>query len=119
MQGRSSGCTGQLERRCANCTGANRCQPVDISGIICMLICMRTTLIIDDILLRRAKELAAKRGCTVSDIVNQALGEALEAREVAKPPFEMITYGSSDRSHHEPADFAAALEADDAAALGG
>jgi hypothetical protein len=55
----------------------------------------------------------------VSDIVNQALGEALAARATAKPAFEMITYGSSGRSAHEPADFAAALEAEDVAALRG
>lgn len=80
---------------------------------------MRTTLIIDDLLLRSAKEAAAKAGCTVSDIVNQALGESLAARAATKPEFEMITYGASGRSRHEPADFAAALEADDAAALRG
>ncbi len=83
-----------------------------------MLICMRTTLILDDLLLRTAKEAAAKAGCTVSDIVNQALGESLAARAAVKPRFEMITYGSSGRSEHEPADFAAALEADDIVARG-
>jgi hypothetical protein len=82
-----------------------------------MLICMRTTLIIDDLLLKRAKEAAAKAGCTVSDIVNQALGESLAARACPKPHFEMITYGSSARSRHEPADFAAALEVDDVVAV--
>jgi hypothetical protein len=80
---------------------------------------MRTTLVLDDLLLRRAREAAASAGCTVSDIVNQALGEALAARATAKPAFEMITYGSSGRSAHEPADFAAALEAEDVAALRG
>ena len=80
-----------------------------------MLISMRTTLVIDDILLKRAKEAAAKAGCTVSELVSQALGEALATRTASNPPFEMITYGGSSHSRHEPADFAAALEADDLA----
>jgi hypothetical protein len=91
--------------------------PLDGIRSICMLISMRTTLIIDDLLLRRAKEAAAKAGCTVSDIVNQALGESLAVRAASKPHFEMITYGTSGRAAHEPADFAAALEAEDIAAL--
>ena len=82
-----------------------------------MLTCMRTTLVLDDVLLKRAREVAAKAGCTLSDIVNQALGEALSARAVARPRFEMITYGAGDRTRHEPSDFAAALEADDLAAM--
>ena len=83
-----------------------------------MLICMRTTVIIDDALLQRAKEAAAKSGSTLSDVINRALAESLAARETAKPLFEMITYGGSGRAEHEPADFAAALEEEDARVSG-
>ena len=82
-----------------------------------MLIRMRTTLIIDDHLLKEAKEAAARAGCTVSDLVNQALGEALAARAAPKPRFEMVTYGGTGASRHEPNDFARALEADDMSGL--
>ncbi len=76
-----------------------------------MLIYMRTTLVIDDELLRQAKRRAADRGVTVSDIVNDAIRELV--REPVRPsvPFTMVTYGRPGRRvAHEPVDFAAALE---------
>jgi Bacterial antitoxin of type II TA system, VapB len=79
-----------------------------------MLIRMRTTLIIDDELLRRAKRRAAEWKMTVSDVVNNALRETLgrPAREAS--PFSLITYGRSDRRvHHDPSEFDAALENED------
>jgi hypothetical protein len=75
---------------------------------------MRTTLIIDDELLRRAKLRAAQRNQTVSDVVNNALRECLGRSTPAAAPFSLITYGrSGKRVHHEPSDFDAALEQDD------
>jgi len=76
-----------------------------------MIICMRTTLVLDAELLRQAKRRAAERSLTVSDIVNEALRESFERPAPAAPPFSMITYGRSGRRvHHEPLDFAAVLE---------
>ena len=79
-----------------------------------MIICMRTTLIIDDELLRQAKLRAAEWNQTVSDVVNNALRECLGRSARTALPFSLITYGpSGKRVHHEPSEFAAALESED------
>jgi hypothetical protein len=79
---------------------------------------MRTTLIIDDDLLRRAKGRAAAEDTTLSAIVNAALRNALSDVVVAAPPFRMPTFGPrKKRVHREPADFHREIEADDAASL--
>lgn len=86
-----------------------------------MIICMRTTLVLDDNLVRQAKRRAAERNMSVSDIVNEALRESFRGRASATAPlfsmttfFSMTTYGRSGRrAHHEPSDFAAALEDED------
>ena len=79
-----------------------------------MIIRMRTTLVLDDELLRRVKRRAVERGLSVSDIVNESLRESLDRPVPAALPFSMITYGRSGEAlHHEPADFAAALEEED------
>ena len=79
-----------------------------------MLIHVRTTLVIDDHLFRAAKELAAARGVTLSELLNEALRAALAQPERPAPRFQMITYGGGDPAvHHEPADLAAAIEEDD------
>jgi hypothetical protein len=79
-----------------------------------MLIHMRTTLIIDDDLLRQAKLRAAEWNQTVSDVVNNALRECLSRPTPAAVPFSLITYGrSSKRVDHEPSDFDTALEQED------
>ncbi len=81
-----------------------------------MLTCMRTTLIIEDSLLRQAKRQAAERDLTVSEVVNDALRESfrVEVRADATPPFAMVTYGRTDQPvHHEPVEFATTLEQDD------
>ena len=81
---------------------------------------MRTTLIIDDDLLRQAKRLAAERNVTVSSLVNEALREALRRPLEALAPFSMPTYGRPDRPvQHEPEDFAAEDEREDRQRLGG
>jgi hypothetical protein len=79
-----------------------------------MITCMRTTLVLDDGLLRQAKRRAAERNVTVSDIVNEALREAFARPAPAARPFAMITYGKAGRGlRHEPADFALELEGED------
>jgi hypothetical protein len=79
-----------------------------------MLTRMRTTLIIDDDLLKQAKLRAAEWNQTVSDVVNNALRECLNRTAPAAAPFSLITYGrSAKRAHHEPSDFDAALEQED------
>jgi hypothetical protein len=84
-----------------------------------MLICMRSTLIIDDHLFKQARQRAADQGTTLSEVVNQALREAL-AKPKAKPAakFSMVTFGGPVGSQrHEPADFAEVGEADDERSL--
>lgn len=79
-----------------------------------MIIHMRTTLIVDDELLRQAKRRAAERNLTVSAVVNGALREYLGRPGAAALPFAPITYGrASNHVHHEPSDFDAALEQED------
>jgi len=79
-----------------------------------MLTCMRTTLVLDDTLLRRARQRAAEQDLTLSEVVNEALRETFRATPPTAPPFSMITYGRTDwPTHHEPTDFAAMLEGED------
>jgi hypothetical protein len=79
-----------------------------------MIISMRTTLVIDDELLRQVKRKAAERNATISDIVNDALRQCLERPVSAVVPFSLVTYGRSDESvSHEPSEFSAALEDED------
>jgi hypothetical protein len=84
-----------------------------------MIICMRTTLVLDDALLRQAKHRAAERNLTVSDVVNEALRDALGRPVPTAPPFSMVTYGNEDRRVvHEPSDFATELDDEDRRRLG-
>jgi hypothetical protein len=79
-----------------------------------MITCMRTTLVLDDKLLRQAKLRAAERNLTVSDVVNQALRDSFGRPMPAAQPFSMSTYGRAGRRvRHEPSDFAAELEVED------
>ena len=75
-----------------------------------MIACMRTTLVLDDGLLRQAKRRAASRNLTVSDVVNEALRESFGRPTPEALPFSMITYGDpARRVRQEPADFSAIL----------
>lgn len=79
-----------------------------------MITCMRTTLVIDDTLLRQAKRRAAERDLTVSDVVNEALRESFRGTPRVAAPFSLVTYGNAGRRvRHEPADFAAELVDED------
>lgn len=46
---------------------------------------MRTTLSIDDALLRKAKEASIRRGCTLSEVVEDALRVVLVSQPKASP----------------------------------
>lgn len=84
-----------------------------------MITCMRTTLVIDDGLLRQAKRRAAERDLSVSDVVNEALRESFRESSPTAPPFEFVTYGRRGRRvRHEPSDFATELEDEDRQRLG-
>ena len=86
---------------------------------ISMITLVRTTLILDDAVLRTAKERAARAGISLSELVNQALRESLNARDREAPRFEMVTYGrQGKKARHEPEDFARALDDEDRVGLG-
>ena len=83
-----------------------------------MLTFMRSTVIIEDELFKKAKRRAVERRTTFSDLVNQALRESLARPEVTAPPFRMTTFGDPKKKvHREPRDFHAASEADDRRSL--
>ncbi len=59
-----------------------------------MVICMRTTLNLDDELIRRAREAAARSGSTLTRLIEDALRESLERRECATvEPLDLPTVG--------------------------
>ena len=51
-----------------------------------MLLCMRTTLDIEDVILQRARGRAAREGTTLTDVVERALRLFLTRRPAAAPP---------------------------------
>jgi hypothetical protein len=61
-----------------------------------MIARMRTTLILDDRLVREAERRAADAGTTLSAAVNDALREALRPSSEPVPPFRKMTYGHPD-----------------------
>ena len=82
---------------------------------------MRTTLVIDDAILQRAKTLAARNGTTLSAVVEEALRESLrEQPTIDDAPFVFPTYsppkerrGGKPSVGHSPREFYSAIEADD------
>ena len=71
-----------------------------------MITRMRTTLVLDDRLLRQAKAQAAAQGTTLSEVVNQALRSALAEAPKPPAPFQMLAFGEpSGGCRHEPGDF--------------
>ena len=74
-----------------------------------MYACMRTTLVLDDHLFRRAKREASSGGTTLSELVNAALRKHLLAQhreETGAPSFSMPVYGESLGVHQPPRDLA-------------
>ena len=83
-----------------------------------MLSSMRSTVVIEDELFKKAKQRAAERGTTLSDLVNQALRESLAKPETAAPPFRMTTFGDpKTKLHREPRDYQAVSEDEDRRSL--
>ena len=81
---------------------------------------MRTTVMLDDRLFKKAKQRAADLGTSLSEVLNQALRLALaqEPTRRARSRFKMITFGDPARpTPHEPTDFAAVLDDDDVRSL--
>ena len=54
-----------------------------------MLLCVRTTIEIDDHLLERAKRRALEQGTTLRAVVEAALREWLGRRELRRAPFKL------------------------------
>lgn len=87
-----------------------------------MLIIMRTTLILDDDLLTKAKQLAAHDHRTLSEVVNQALRDLVTPStrvHEAGPTYRALTFG--DSAHPvamEPEDLAKLDAPDDHTRLG-
>ncbi|MCG5055447.1 MAG: type II toxin-antitoxin system VapB family antitoxin [Myxococcales bacterium] len=79
---------------------------------------MRTTLVLDDNLFKKARERANASNCTISDVVNEALRAALAKPPLIATPFEMLTFAGGETKMHEPSDFAELLAMDDTASLG-
>jgi len=78
-----------------------------------MVLCMRTTLNLDDHLLREAKRLAAARGSTLTAVMEDALRVVVRNSEEAheRTPVELPSFG-------EPgAGFMPGVDLDDSAAL--
>jgi hypothetical protein len=77
---------------------------------------MRTTLVLDDQLLRRARKRAADRGTTLSALVNDALRDALREEPPLPRPFRLITFkGTAGPVSREPGDLKSIIEDEDAA----
>jgi hypothetical protein len=80
---------------------------------------VRTTIVLEDTLLRRAKQRAARSGISLSELVERALRDALRAPVTSPEPFRMPVHGvGAARASHEPADFTSELLDEDATALG-
>lgn len=87
-----------------------------------MRIYMRTTVVIDDELMRKAKQRAAETGVTLSEYINRALRDSLSRRVAADsmPAFRMVTFGRGQpRVDHSPQALAGALGEEDEASLRG
>ena len=83
-----------------------------------MLSDMRSTVIIEDELFKKAKRRAAEQGTTLSEIVNHALRESLSKPEASAPPFRMTTFGDPKaKLHHEPRDYQRVSEEEDRRSL--
>ena len=79
---------------------------------------MRSTLVLDDRLIKLAKQRAAELHLTLSELVNHALRDLLSKPTPKVGRFQMPVFGGPSRStHYEPENFAAAEIADDVAGL--
>ena len=70
---------------------------LDTQAHILMLICMRTTLFIDDHVLREARRRAADQNLTLSQFVERTLRDAFRPVATPAPPFRMLTFGDPEK----------------------
>ena len=86
-----------------------------------MLIRMRTTVIIDDEVLRGAKARAVERNTSLSRVIEDALRHELRAApDAPASPFVMVVFGPEGETRElSPAEVWRAVEADDASVVGG
>jgi len=81
---------------------------------------MRTTVVLDDRLFKKAKQRAAELGTSLSEVMNQSL-RLLLAQEPTRPArskFKMITFGDPRKpTKHEPAELSSAVDEDDIRSL--
>lgn len=84
-----------------------------------MLISVRTTVVIEDSLLRQAKRRAAALDTTLSEVISQALRESLRPRPRQDDgKLVLPTYGSPRKPvRHEPGELARLLEGEDLESL--
>jgi hypothetical protein len=76
---------------------------------------VRTTVVLDDELVKKAKQRAAELRTTLSEVINQALREALSRPISRGSDFKMITFGAGlPHGDYEPKDLKAALAEEDA-----
>ena len=74
---------------------------------------MRTTLVLDDSLLRAARHRAAAHDTTLSEVINEALRQLISAPQSPARAVKLPTFGN--RKHRQkitPQDIARALDAD-------
>ena len=73
-----------------------------------MIICMRTTLVIDDHVVMEAKRQALEAGLSLSELTTMALRETLRKRShPAQPsPFSMPTCGAGVKRDSSPGEIA-------------
>lgn len=75
---------------------------------------MRTTLVLDDAVVREARHRAVDAGLTLSEFVNRALRAELLSDEPANEPrFSFPVYGGPGLVDHAPHELWAASENDD------
>jgi predicted transcriptional regulator len=81
---------------------------------------MRTTVDIDERLLKKARQIAAENQRTLGAVLSDALAGYLATRETAaeQPPFELLVRGRAGGRFPTPAEFEELADEEDAAALG-
>ncbi len=60
---------------------------------------MRTTINIDDQLLSYAKHQAAQQGCTLKQVIEDALRESLSRQSIESEPIKLETFSGAGLKH--------------------
>ena len=75
---------------------------------------MRTTVVLDDELVKKAKKRAAELKTTLSEVINQALRDAVTKPLPKRKPFKVITFGEGlPPFHRDPQEIKELLMEDD------